>query len=130
MQGTGSGGGLPEHRPSLDDFTAVINRDVAELQKYELALGGPKFDAVRYFHFDGAVQGEKDGAAASYEYAQLLPEETEPGWPFSFRYFQDFNRQVVLPDGFTPQRVKVEVESRTRSIPSIEESFAWTTSQG
>jgi hypothetical protein len=36
----------------------------------------------------------------------------------------------VLPDGFTPERIHVEVRSKTRSISSIEESFAWTTSQG
>jgi len=76
------------------------------------------------------IEGDLDGAEKSYSYAELLPEDTEAAWAFSFRYFQDFNRQVVLPDGFTPQRVKVEVQSKTRSISSIEESFAWTTSQG
>jgi cell division protein FtsB len=77
-----------------------------------------------------SIEGDLDGVEKTYRYAELLPEEGQAAWAFSFRYFQDFNRQVVLPDGFTPQRVKVEVESRTRSIASIEESFAWTTSQG
>ena len=77
-----------------------------------------------------SIEGDLDGVEKTYSYAELLPEEGQAAWAFSFRYFQDFNRQVVLPDGFTPQRVKVEVESRTRSIDSIEESFAWTTSQG
>ena len=77
-----------------------------------------------------SIEGDLDGVDKTYSYAELLPEEGQAAWAFSFRYFQDFNRQVVLPDGFTPQRVKVEVESRTRSIDSIEESFAWTTSQG
>jgi len=36
----------------------------------------------------------------------------------------------VLPDGFTPERVNVEVVSRTRSIASVEESYSWNTSQG
>jgi len=36
----------------------------------------------------------------------------------------------VLPDGFTPERIRVEVRSKTRSIDSIDESYAWTTSQG
>ena len=76
------------------------------------------------------IEGDLDGAEKTFSYAELLPEDSEAAWAFSFRYFQDFNRQVVLPDGFTPQRVKVEVESKTRSISSIEESFAWTTSQG
>lgn len=76
------------------------------------------------------IEGDLDGVEKTFSYAELLPEDSESVWAFSFRYFQDFNRQVVLPDGFTPQRVKVEVQSKTRSISSIEESFAWTTSQG
>jgi cell division protein FtsB len=77
-----------------------------------------------------SIEGDLDGVEKAFTYAELLPEEAEATWAFSFRYFQDFNRQVVLPDGFTPERVKVEVESKTRSISSIEESFAWTMSQG
>lgn len=76
------------------------------------------------------IEGDLDGVEKTYSYAELLPEDSEAAWAFSFRYFQDFNRQVVLPDGFTPQRVKVEVQSKTRSIASIEESFSWATSQG
>ena len=76
------------------------------------------------------IEGDLDGVEKTFSYAELLPEDSESAWAFSFRYFQDFTRQVVLPDGFTPQRVKVEVQSKTRSISSIEESFAWTMSQG
>ena len=77
-----------------------------------------------------SVEGVQDGVDTTYAFAQLLPEQAEKRWAFSFRYFQDFDRQLVLPDGFTPERVHVEVRSRTRSISSIEESFVWATSQG
>ncbi len=77
-----------------------------------------------------SIEGDLDGVERTFSYAELRPEEGEAAWAFSFRYFQDFDRQVVLPDGFTPQRVRVEVQSKTRSISSIEESFAWTASQG
>ena len=76
------------------------------------------------------VSGSQDGVDTTYALAQLLLEQADKAWAFSFRYFQDFNRQLVLPDGFTPERITVEVRSRTRSISSIEESFAWATSQG
>ena len=76
------------------------------------------------------VEGSEDGEAKSYALTELLPADASKDWPFSFRYFQDFDRQIVLPDGFTPERILVEVRSRTRSISSIEESFAWVTSQG
>ena len=77
-----------------------------------------------------SVQGSQDGVETVYTLKQLLPAEAESAWPFSFRYFQDFDRQLVLPDGFTPERIRVEVRSKTRSIQSIEESYAWAMSQG
>lgn len=77
-----------------------------------------------------SVEGSEDGEQKTYAFTELLPADADTGWTFSFRYFQDFDRRLVLPDGFTPERVKVEVRSRTRSISSIEESFAWATSQG
>lgn len=77
-----------------------------------------------------SVEGNENGEAKTYSLAELLPADAESAWPFSFRYFQDFDRQLVLPDGFTPERIHVEVRSRTRSISSIEESFAWAMSHG
>ena len=77
-----------------------------------------------------SIVGELNGVETSYDYAQLLPADAEKNWIFSFRYFQDFDRQVVLPDGFIPDHIMVQVESKTRSIASIEESFSWLGSQG
>jgi hypothetical protein len=76
-----------------------------------------------------SIVGEQDGVETRYDYKELLPDNAEDVWVFSFRYFQDFDRPVVLPDGFTPERITVQVESRTRSISSIEESFSWLSSQ-
>ena len=75
-----------------------------------------------------SVVGSQDGVETTYALAQLLPDAANSAWAFSFRYFQDFDRQLVLPDGFTPERITVEVRSKTRSISSIEESFDWATS--
>jgi hypothetical protein len=76
------------------------------------------------------VQGDEGGITTTYSYAQLLPEDSSASWPFSFRYFQDFDREIVLPDGFTPESITIEVRSQTRSISSIEESYSWATSPG
>ena len=77
-----------------------------------------------------SVQGSQDGVETIYTLNQLIPAEAESAWPFSFRYFQDFDRQLILPDGFTPELIRVEVRSKTRSIQSIEESYAWATGAG
>jgi hypothetical protein len=76
-----------------------------------------------------SIIGDQNGVETTYALTQLIPDDAEKAWVFSFRYFQDFDRQLILPDGFTPDRITVEVRSRTRSISSIEESFAWATSQ-
>ncbi len=77
-----------------------------------------------------SIAGSQGGLETTYNFDQLLPDDADRKWAFSFRYFQNFDRLLVLPDGFTPERITVEVRSRTRSISSIEESFAWSTSQG
>lgn len=76
-----------------------------------------------------SVEGDEDGVEKTYSYDELLADNSDKEWKYSFRYFQDFDRELVLPDGFTPERINVEVTSRTRSISSIEESFLWATSQ-
>jgi len=77
-----------------------------------------------------SVAGNENGVEKTYALADLLPQDASGDWPFSFRYFQDFTRLLVLPDGFTPERIHVEVHSKTRSIASIEQNFNWEASQG
>ena len=75
------------------------------------------------------VNGHVDGRETSFRLADLVDKD-DADWKFSFRYFQNFDRRLVLPDGFQPETITVAVQSRTRSIASIEESFAWATSSG
>lgn len=77
-----------------------------------------------------SIEGSQDGVATSYSYAQLLQPSDDRSWNYSFRYFQNFERVILLPDGFEPEQIKIEVKSRTKSISSIEESFSWTNSLG
>ena len=78
---------------------------------------------------DFSIEGAQDGASVTYALEQLLPADADSNWPFSFRYFQDFDRELVLPAGFTPEKVNVEVISRTKSIASVKQSFLWATGQ-
>lgn len=92
---------------------------------------------VQVMQHDRAVKGEvgfslegaQDGVQTTYTLEQLIPEQADRNWPFSFRYFQDFDRELVLPEGFTPEKINVEVISRTRSVASVSQSFAWQTGQ-
>ncbi len=77
-----------------------------------------------------SLQGAQDGESVSYTLEQLVPEDQDSAWPFSFRYFQTFEREVILPDGFTPEKVNIEVRSHTKSVASIEQSFDWQGTEG
>jgi len=76
-----------------------------------------------------SLEGDQNGVATSYSLDQLVPADEDSAWPFSFRYFQTFDRNLVLPDGFMPERINVEVRSRTKSISNVEQSFAWQSGQ-
>lgn len=76
-------------------------------------------------HF--TLEGEQDGVATTYQLEQLLPPDGNSNWPFAFRYFQDFDRQLILPVGFSPERINIEVRSRTKSVASVKQSFLWQT---
>lgn len=76
-----------------------------------------------------SLEGAQDGVATTYTLEQLLPDDGDNNWSFSFRYFQDFERELILPDGFMPEKINIEVVSRTKSISSLKESFDWLARQ-
>jgi len=76
-----------------------------------------------------SLEGAQDGIATTYKLQQLVPTDEKSSWPFAFRYFQNFDRQLILPEGFLPERINIEVRSRTKSIASIKQSFLWQTGQ-
>jgi cell division protein FtsB len=114
----------------VQDFKLTRGNEEREFNLRLVLVQAMKHDRKASGDVALSVEGSENGEAKSYALSELLPPDADKAWPFSFRYFQDFDRQIVLPDGFTPERVHVEVRSRTRSISSIEESFAWATSQG
>ena len=74
-----------------------------------------------------SLDGDQDGVEKTYTLEELLPPDADSSWPFAFRYFQNFDRQLILPVGFSPERINIEVRSKTKSIASVSQSFAWQT---
>ncbi len=114
----------------VQDFKLVRGADEREFGLRLVLVQAMKHDRKVSGDVALSIEGNEGGEAKIYALSELLPADADKDWAFSFRYFQDFDRQLVLPDGFTPERVHVEVRSRTRSISSIEETYAWATSQG
>lgn len=72
------------------------------------------------------VEGEQDGTLRSLGLSELGSEQGQ--LEFNFRYFQDFEREIVLPEGFTPRKVHVEVVPKTRGVAAVSRTFDWVTS--
>jgi len=69
-----------------------------------------------------AVEGVRDGQLATIGWDELHQQSGVAGQAYSFRYFQQLDGSVMLPGGFTPQRVKVQLSGGERAV---EQAFDW-----
>lgn len=138
---------IQEQRDAIGFYRGIISPDDGGrgLRVQELKLTRGKNDReylvslvlVQVMQHERAVKGDvafslegaQDGEAATYTLEQLVAEDEDSDWPFSFRYFQNFDRHLVLPEGFAPEKVHIEVRSKTKSIASVNQSFLWQTGQ-
>jgi hypothetical protein len=75
-----------------------------------------------------AIDGLLHGKPLSLSFYQVSPEH-RGGLAYSFRYFQDYDEAVQLPQGFEPTRVQVEVHSGKDAAHGFRQAFVWK-SQG
>lgn len=76
------------------------------------------------------VHGERGGAGASLALAELVADGESGELAYSFRYFQDLERQLVLPEGFLPARVDLEILPQGRGSKAFTQSFDWAVTSG
>lgn len=70
------------------------------------------------------VEGERAGAPATLALAALTPARTVE-LPFSFRYFENLDPEIVIPDDFRPERIIVEIRSSRREVAPITQTYLW-----
>lgn len=72
------------------------------------------------------VDGVRDGKLSTLGWGDLLQAPEAPPQDFAFKYFQQLEGSVMLPPGFTPHRVRVQVKSDGRQSEQV---FPWEGSQ-
>jgi hypothetical protein len=72
------------------------------------------------------VEGEQSAAPAVLDMAALFGDRAFE-LPFSFRYFENLDPEIVIPDGFRPERVIVELRSSRREVVPVSQTFVWDT---
>ena len=139
---------IQEQRDAIEFYRGIMSPEDGgrglRVQGVKLSRGADEREywlrlvLVQVMKHDRAVQGDvgltlegaQNGESVAYSFEELVPADQDSSWPFKFRYFQSFDRSLVLPDGFKPERLKVEIRSRTKSVDSVEQTFAWHTVQG
>jgi hypothetical protein len=100
--------GSTGQRRGLNAHEAVFAPESAGTWHYTITLtqnlnrGAISKGSMRF-----SVEGVRAGKLASLKWEELLQKPNAPAQPFSFRYFQQLEGSVMLPAGFTPQRVRV-----------------------
>jgi hypothetical protein len=69
---------------------------------------------------DGLLQGKPQSIGMN----QMSPNR-RTSLPYSFRYFQDYDEPLVLPPGFEPTRVGVEIHSGKDAAHAFRQAFVW-----
>lgn len=69
--------------------------------------------------------GEQDGEPARLALRDLQRDGESAEIAFSFRFFQDFEEELMLPAGFVPATVEVEVRPKGRNAKVMNEVFPW-----
>lgn len=72
------------------------------------------------------VDGETAGGEPSTLDNQALVGNGSTDLPYSFRYYQDLQQTVTLPQGFRPEHVTVEVRSGRKDVPPHTQTFPWS----
>lgn len=70
------------------------------------------------------IEGSQDNKPVQIALADAsTAEKPTAQLPFRFRYFQNLEHDIVLPEGFEPRAVTVEV--RTAKLAPVRESYPW-----
>ncbi len=69
-----------------------------------------------------AIEGVQNGKLATIDWDRLHQRQAAPAQPYSFRYFQQLQGSVILPDGFVPQRVRISLRGDN---VSLDQAVAW-----
>ncbi len=98
--------------PHVYNFTVTLTQT---LKSGQVASG----------HVRLSVDGIRAGKLATLAWTDLAPNQDAAGLPFSFKYFQQVGGTVMLPAGFTPNRVHVEADAGG-DMGRADQDFAWS----
>jgi hypothetical protein len=70
------------------------------------------------------IDGLQQGKPKSLSFVQASPNH-RVSLAYSFKYFEDYAEPIVLPQGFEPTRLGVEIHSSKDAAHSFRQAFVW-----
>ncbi len=96
------------------------------LYRYKLVLTKRgKSNQVVKGTIEFSVKGQQDGQSSDIPLAELKQDFEASDLKFSFRYFQVFEGDLLLADGFNPDEIELMIKPTTRKIKNFSESISW-----
>lgn len=131
-----------KHREELTFYRGIVSPEDGigglRIQRFQVLPGGAdqhyrlRLVLVQSMRQDAVVSGsvriQIEGVQDNKPVELALPDASEErvadaNLPFRFRYFQNLEQDIVLPQGFEPRAVNVEV--RTAKLAPVRESYPW-----
>ncbi len=97
--------------PRVYNFTVTLTQT---LKSGQVASG----------HVRLSVSGVQAGKLTTLSWNELAPNQDATGLTFSFKYFQQIAGTLMLPEDFTPNRIRVEADAGS-DMGHVDQEFAW-----
>lgn len=75
--------------------------------------------------FDLVIKGQQGDTQKDLALKSIKDDYKEKDIKFSFRYFQVFEGDMMIPDEFEPYEIKVQIKPKTKKIKSFSETISW-----
>jgi hypothetical protein len=115
--------GATSQRKGLNTHSIEFSPEAAGTWQYAVVLTqNLNRGAISQGQMRFTVEGVKNGKLTSVSWDELHQRTKVPGQEYSFRYFQQLTGSVMLPQDFTPQRVRVTLGSGAGGTTQV---FDW-----
>jgi hypothetical protein len=110
-------------QPTVQRIDIVPGDDAQHFQLHLVLIQSVQASSLVQGTLGLTVVGQQQGQPLRLSLKQLVPEQDGDVLKFSYRYFQNLEQSIALPDGFEPQSIEVELRANAHSPQ--QQQFDW-----